>query len=164
MTLVTFLTELQNLPWATHIREDDLLFPWIECFHVLSVSAVVGTISIVDLRLLGWASTDQPISSLVKSIVGLTWASFAVAAATGLLMFSANAVTYSQNVPFIAKMGLLLVAGLNMAIFHVYAGRSMAVWGAGVVPPLSARLAGAMSLTLWILVVSFGRWIGFTLK
>jgi hypothetical protein len=55
-------------------------------------------------------------------------------------------------------MGL---AALNMLVFHLGAYRQVAHWDLGR-PPASAKVAGALSMSLWIAVVFFGRWIGFT--
>jgi hypothetical protein len=148
---------------ATVIRENELLFPWIESFHVLAIVLVVGTISIIDLRLLGVASLDRPVSRLMRDVLPYTWGAFALAAVTGGLLFCSNAETYGHNFFFLGKMVLLVLAGINMAIFHVFIGRDIEHWSAEKRPPLMAKAAGAASLGLWVLVVTFGRWIGFTL-
>jgi hypothetical protein len=155
---------LQDTSLPTMIREGENLFPWIEAIHVVAITLVVGTISMIDLRLLGFASMNRPVGDFGRSVLICTWGAFAIALVTGGLLFSANAVTYANNFMFQCKMVFLGLAGVNMAFFHAYAGRAMHKWGAGVIPPLNARLAGAMSLALWIIVIGYGRWIGFTLK
>ena len=93
-----------------------------------------------------------------------TWAAFAAAVLTGSLLFSSNAFNYAHNSCFQAKFVFLCLAGINMAVFHLGAGRAIARWGASPQStPLPARIAGAASLLLWIGVVTFGRWTGFTL-
>jgi hypothetical protein len=161
--LLSILTTLQDTAIPTAIREDETLFPAVESVHVLAICTVIGTISIVDLRLLGLASRDRPVLELSRDVLRCTWIAFAIAAITGGLMFAAKAVTYSGNLYFQVKLALLALAGLNMASFHLLSGRKMGEWGAGVTPPLAARAAGGLSLALWIGVAGFGRWIGFTL-
>jgi hypothetical protein len=63
------------------------------------------------------------------------------------------------NFYFRGKLVLLLVAGLNMTFFHLVSHRHLQRAGA-----LLPRLSGALSLVLWITIVAFGRWIGFTLQ
>jgi uncharacterized membrane protein len=146
---------------ATEIRENEFLFPWVEALHVLAIAVVVGSISILDLRLLGVASLDRPVARLARDILPCTWVAFAFAAITGSLLFSAKAVGYGGNFFFRGKLVLLLLAGLNMIVFHAFAGRNMKDWSSH--PPVAARIAGGVSLSIWIAVVAFGRWIGFTL-
>jgi hypothetical protein len=163
MDLNRFLTWLQNTPVSVAIREHEALFPWIESVHVLAIVIVVGTISVIDLRLLGIASRNRMVTILMREVLPWTWTAFVVAAVTGLLLFSSNAVKYAQNFYFLAKMALLVLAGCNMAVFHLVGARDIATWSAAERPPAAARTAGGISLLVWIAVVACGRWIGFTL-
>src|SRR3954469_20087518 len=79
---------LQGTGIATYIRENSFAFPWLESVHVMAVALVLGVISIVDLRLLGVAGQGYRTSALMRSLLPLTWIAFAVAVATGGLMFS----------------------------------------------------------------------------
>ena len=85
---------------------------------------------------------------------------FVGAAITGGLMFIGNATTYAANTPFLIKMGLLVLAGLNMLYFQFVTYRSVGQWDSGRPVP-AARAAGMVSLVLWVGVIGFGRWIGF---
>lgn len=162
--LQSFCAWLQATPVATFIAGSTWAFPAIETVHVLSLAMVVGTIGIVDLRLLGVASRDLPVSALSRQILPLTWSAFAGAAVTGALMFSSRATHYFANGPFRLKMALLLMAGLNMLVFHTLTYRDVERWDGDLPPPLAARIAGLLSLTLWVGVVVFGRWTGFTVR
>jgi hypothetical protein len=155
---------LQAMSIPTAIRENDNLFPWIESVHVLAIVIVVGSISIVDLRLLGVASRDRPVGRLMRDVLPLTWSVFALAALTGGLLFSSKAMDYAHNFYFQGKMVLLALAALNMALFHAFTGRAVERWGAMAQPPRAVKAAAAVSLLLWVCVVGFGRWIGFSLK
>jgi uncharacterized membrane protein len=149
---------------ADNIRENDNLFPLIESIHVVALCLVVGSIFMLDLRLLGLASTDRPAGRLAQAILPVTWGAFTVAFITGFLMFMSNATKYLANGFFIAKMCLLVVAGLNMLIFHAISARDMPQWEKQASPPLRARLAGGFSILFWISIVACGRWIGFTMQ
>jgi hypothetical protein len=154
---------LQSTPFARTISENEILFPWIESVHVLAIVLVVGTISIVDLRLMGVASLDRAVKRLMGDVLPFTWSAFAVAAITGSSLFASDAVNYGHNFFFRGKLILLVLAGLNMAIFHLKGVRDVGRWGATQKTPLAAKIAGAVSLSLWICVVAFGRGIGFTM-
>jgi len=158
-----FLNWLQGTPVAVAIRENELLFPWIESFHVLTIVLVVGTILIVDLRLIGVASRNRAVTVLMRDVLPCTWTAFLVAAITGSLLFSSNAPKYTHNFYFQAKMALLVLTGCNMVIFHLIGTREIAHWGAAARTPVAAKVAGGISLLAWIAVVACGRWIGFTL-
>jgi hypothetical protein len=155
---------LQSTALARTIAENDVLFPWIESVHVLAFVLVVGTIAIVDLRLLGVASMDRAASRLLRDVLPYTWGAFAVAAVTGFMLFSSNAAAYAHNFFFLGKLVLLAAAGLNMAVFHVIGIRDIERWDAAEQTPLSAKVAGTVSLLVWISVVVFGRWTGFTMQ
>lgn len=161
--LPQFLQALQDSAVATAIREGESLFPWIESVHVLAVTLVIGSIAIVDLRLLGLASRDRSVLQMTALALPVTWSAFGIAVITGTLMFSSNALSYARN-PFLqAKLLLIIGAGLNMAIYHLYSARGASAWLTPVLTPTRARIAGAISLALWIAIAACGRWIGFTL-
>ena len=162
MALHDFFVQLENSSTGTAIRESTWLFPTIETLHVLSIVLVVGSIMIVDLRLLNMASRRRSVSELIREVLPFTWVAFACAAVTGSLLFTSSAVKYSHNGPFQFKMLVLLLAGINMAVFHLGAGRNIHLWDRSAMIPTGARIAGAVSLLIWICVVSLGRWIGFT--
>ncbi len=149
---------------ADSIREDETLFPFIESVHVVAISLVVGSILVLDLRLLGIASTHRPVGGLSRAILPVTWSAFAVAATSGFLLFISNATKYLANGFFDAKLALIATAGLNMIVFHAISARDLPHWEKEPSPPLRARLAGALSILLWIAVVACGRWIGFTME
>jgi len=164
LQLQELISYFENSALADNIRENDLLFPLIESVHVVSICLVVGSILVVDLRLLGLASLDRSVSRVSRGILPLTWFAFAVAVASGSLMFISNATKYLENGYFIAKLLLIGAAGLNMVIFHAISARNQPQWENQARLPLQARLAGGLSILLWISVVACGRWIGFTMR
>lgn len=161
--LDAFFNWLHDTALAETIRASPLLFPWVESIHVLAIALVVGSIAAVDLRLLGLASRSRPITRMIDDILPLTWVAFAIAVLTGVTLFSSNAIQYAHNTPMRLKMLLLAIAGTNMLVFHFVTYRSVAAWDEAPRTPLPARLAGGASLVLWVGIVAFGRWIGFTI-
>jgi Family of unknown function (DUF6644) len=159
-----WLKSLEGTGLASGIRDSLYLFPFLEAVHVMALSAVFGTIMIVDLRLLGFASTHRPFARMSSELLRITWGAFAVAAVTGTLMFMTNARVYAGNTSFRIKMLLLLLAGLNMAFFHLTAGRSVARWDKDRTAPRIGRATAALSLSLWIAIIFAGRVIGFTTR
>jgi hypothetical protein len=155
---------LHSSPLALTVRENELLFPWIEALHVLAIALVFGSIAIVDLRLIGVRAVHRPISKIGEELLPVTWTAFLLAALTGFILFASNAHSYSQNFYFIFKVVLLILAGLNMLCFQFIIGRNLGDWNHLRHLPNSARIAGAISIILWTGVIICGRWIGFTLE
>ena len=164
MGIQAIIQWVYHSPVATAIREGDsvwLKFQYVETVHVMAVVLVVGSIVIVDFRLLGWASKNWPISRLERSVLPVTWTAFVVAVVAGALLFASNAVVYSNTGYFRAKMLLLLVAGVNVLIYHFIFERGRSGWDKDFQPPFAVRCSGAISLALWISVIACGRFTGF---
>ena len=164
LKLQELISYFEDSALADNIRENDLLFPLIESVHVVSICLVVGSILVIDLRLLGLASLNRPVGGITKAILPLTWSAFAVAAVSGLLLFVSNATKYLDNGYFVAKVLLICAAGLNMVVFHGISAKDLPRWENEAALPLPARLAGGLSILLWVAVVTCGRWIGFTMQ
>jgi len=162
--LDSLLTSLQDTGIATAIREGDGLFPWIESVHVLALTLVIGSIAIVDMRLIGWTSRDRSVAQTTVGALPVTWCAFVAAAITGGLLFSSNATAYAHNRYLQVKLLLIVVAGFNMLAFHVWVGRDSHAWVSAADTPMRGRIVGAVSLGLWIAIVACGRWIGFTIN
>ncbi len=164
-TLADTLERLETTRLATAISESTWAFPTIETVHVLAITLVVGSIAMVDLRLLGLSLRRRPIAELLVEVLPWTWTSFVVAVASGALLFASAATHYWGTAPFRAKMLLLALAGANMLVFHLAVQRRLPAAAAGDDsrggPGAAAKLCGAISLCLWIGIVGCGRWIGF---
>jgi uncharacterized protein DUF6644 len=162
--ITAFLEWLQALPLAVFIHKKAWAFTTVEVVHVFAIALVIGTIAIVDLRLLGFASTKRPVAELSRKVLPLTWAAFVIAVIAGALLFMSRATEYVANAMFWIKMFLIVVAGINMMIFEFITVRGVQEWNHNPKPPLAARLAGGISIGCWVLVLVFGRLIGFTLQ
>ena len=121
-----------------------------------------GTVAMMDLRLLGLASKENRITELSRDTLTWTWGAFVLAALSGTLLWMSKAHIYMREPWFYAKMILIGVAGINMAVFHAVTWRTIGQWDAGP-PPRAAKIAGFTSLALWVVVIACARMIGFTL-
>jgi hypothetical protein len=162
--LDSFLQTVQNTQLATTIREGSILFPWIECVHVLALTVVIGSIAVIDLRLIGVSSRDRAVTEITAAVLPVTWIAFVCAATTGVLMFSSNATTYGANMYFRIKIALIVLAGINMGVYHLAVNRGAENWRTAHDTPTRARIVGGVSLCLWLAIVAAGRWIGFTIN
>jgi len=162
VSLSDFWNWLGGLPISMHIGET-WWFPLLESVHVLASTFVVGSILMVDLRLLGLAARSYAVSRMAKEAIPWTRGAFALSALAGLGMFITQPARYADNRAFQIKVILLGLAGINMAIFHLRTLRGVARWDHEPVAPVAARFAGACSLLLWVAILLAGRWIGHLL-
>jgi len=163
MNLGQLWEAIQASSLGIYIAESAWAFPTIESVHVIAIVTVVGTVAVVDLRLLGLTARDYPVTVISRDTLTWTWGAFVLAAITGLLLFASKATNYMANPYFLAKMAMLILVGLNMTVFHLITWRTIKEWDTSAITPTGAKIAGALSLFFWVLVIFFGRTIGFTL-
>ena len=137
------------------------VFPIIETLHVIFLALVFGSIALVDLRLLGLVGRQHPFTKVYKELISWTWWAFLLAAISGGMLATGKIEDYVHSPQVFWKFFLMALAGLNMLLFHFGIYQRVRDWDAMAAPPTRARLAGVLSLSCWVGVVFFGRWIGF---
>ena len=159
--MLEFCQWLDQTSVGTAIRQSLWLFPAIETVHLLGMAALVGTIGVLDLRLLGWAARQQRVSQLAARLIPWAWIGFCVQVITGVLLFSSEAVKIYGNPAFRLKMLLLLLGGVQALIFQTTVSQKLPAWDDLPSLPLAAKLIGLSSILLWVGIVTAGRFIGF---
>ena len=157
----SLLEWLGNTPWSVRLLESLYAWSLVESTHVLTLGLFVGTAVMMDLRLVGLTFGSVPVSEFTGRLLPWTRAGFAVMAVTGLLLFYSSPLRYYHNLFFRIKVLLLIVAGLNVWLFHGRIHRNVAAWDLDAAPPRAARIAGAVSLLVWALVVVSGRLVAY---
>jgi len=152
---------LYDSRFGTMIRESDNAFPIIESVHVLSITLLIGTIAVLDLRMLGVILRQVPVTRVARNVFPLTWTGFCVSVMSGFLLFWSEAAKMYTNPAFRIKIVLLLLAGLNPFIFHTTVYRRVHEWEELHLSPWRARAAAIASLTLWSGVIIAGRAIAY---
>jgi len=140
------------------------LYPAVETAHIVGIALLFGSIAVLDLRLLGvWKRV--PVKPLAAQVLPWSAASFLLIVPSGLLMFVAHASDFIASPVFVLKMCLIMAAGVNAAAFHAIALRTVDLWDSEemrkLAPPPSARLAGALSLAIWVSVIACGRLLAY---
>jgi hypothetical protein len=156
-----FCQLLYDSGFGTAIRESDNAFSIIESVHVLSITLLVGTISLLDLRMLGLILRPVSVTRVARAVFPLTWAGFAISLTSGFLLFWAEAAKNYSNPAFRVKLVLLALVGLNPLIFHTTIYRRVHEWELQARSPWRARTAAILSLTLWSGIVIAGRAIAY---
>jgi hypothetical protein len=144
-------------PSANPLNNNEWAFPLTECFHIAAMALSIGTIVLVDLRLLGVGMRRQTAAQLVAGTELWTLAGLAIVIASGLTIFSSDPVAYIRNGPFLFKMAALVVAIVYNYTIH----RKVAIGAIGSASPLIGKLVGGVSLALWCSLVFAGIFIAF---
>lgn len=143
------------------MRQSLWLYPVVEIVHLTGIALLVGSIAMLDLRLLG-LSSSVPVRRLASHILPWTAASFLLIVPSGLAMFVAHAGDFIASPVFVLKICFIFTAGVNAAVFHASAFRGAADWDLNRAPPAAARVAAALSLALWVSVIACGRLLAYT--
>ena len=154
------IAALESAPIAVAMRQELWLYPIVEIVHITGFVVLVGSIVVLDLRLLGLNTTISA-RDLSRHILPWTLGALIVIVPTGILMFMAHAHDLIGNRAFQVKLSLLLLAGVNAAVFHTGAYRSYAQWDRGVSPPSRVKLHAVASLAIWVGVLACGRLLAY---
>ena len=161
MSPLEFCQWLGDTPWSVALHESIWGYPLVESIHVLTLCLFLGLAIVLDLRLLGAGFRTTPVSQIADRLLPWTIAGFAIMVVTGALLFFAIPVKSYLNIFFRVKVVMLILAGINVAVFHTTIHRKVAEWDMDPVPPFRARLAGGLSLFLWAVIVVCGRMIAY---
>jgi hypothetical protein len=121
--------------------------------HIISMSAFYGGIGLLDFRLLGWRAA-LPLRSFAEHVLPWLWVTFGVAAATGLALFLYDPLRAGSRAYWTPKLIAIALGLGNAALFH-RTGYLTTLTTEGRRLPVSARLAGAISLACWTAAVVF---------
>jgi hypothetical protein len=145
---------------ATAMRQELWLYPAVEILHIFGFVTLVGSIVMLDLRLLG-LSPKVPIRDLSRHLLPWTLASLLVIVPTGLMMFVAHAGDFISNTAFVTKLSLIFAAGLNAVVFHMGAYRSVSEWDSHYATPLGVKFHALVSILIWMGVITCGRLLAY---
>jgi hypothetical protein len=152
---------IQGSAIGTSIAESIYVFPLIEGVHLLGLALSIGLLLIVDLRLLGLVLRQVPAAKVHHQLRNWIFAGFAVTFASGGLLLWAEAAEVVFNYAFIAHAVFIAIGLANAAFFETRLAPRALEWGESLRLPAAARLAGAVSLSSWILVVISGRLVPY---
>ena len=161
MSLLALCRWLESTRGSVALHESIYMYPLVESVHVWTLMVFFGLTAMLDLRLLGIAMRQIPVSDIARRLLPWTVAGFVVMVLSGMLLFYAIPVRTYHNVFFRAKMVMLLLAGLNVWVFHRGAWRWVSQWDLGVTTPTRAKAAGLLSLILWACIIFSGRMIAY---
>lgn len=162
--LLSFALWVQSTAFFTALREERgwaNLYPIILSLHMVAIAFFGGAILMTDMRLLGWAMTDQPVSDVIEQLRRPKRIGFLLAVSCGALMLGCKAEEYYLNVFFRMKLLLLMLVGVHAFVFRNSVYKAATQWGTSSQLPRAAKLAATLSLILWISIACAGRGIGY---
>jgi hypothetical protein len=153
-----FLYAIEQTAFSTWLREAPTLigFWFVLTFHALGLGMVVGTSSVIALRVLGVAP-DLPLSRL-KGLYPIVWAGVWIQVVSGILLTIAYPTKSFMTPAFYVKLGCIAAGVFVM----MKLGRAIGPTSDGVMPSASLKRLAAWSLVLWFAAVTAGRLIGYT--
>ena len=163
MSMREFFQYIDATRSSTALRESYYVFPIVEGTHVISLALSVGLVIWFDMRLVGWILRDQPVSTVFRPIRPFMLAGFGLSFVTGGMLFWSLALRCYGSPFFWAKVIMLALAGVNIAVYHLTINRRQEEWDQAASPPLQAQMAGLISLVLWVGIITAGRLMAYFL-
>lgn len=137
---------LQHAGWVTLVSDTAWLYAAISILHYFTLFVFVGTTALLDLRILGVADRRQTIAQLAEQLLPWNWIVFALAIASGFVLFATDAADYVPVGLFYVKLLVILAALLATIVVQ----RGLRAWDQSPVVPVSAKIMALLSLTLWL--------------
>lgn len=159
-TALEALTALQNMALPSALRASRWVYPIVNAGHILGLAMLFGAILPLDLRLLGFWS-GVPVKPLARVLLPVALCGLAVSVTTGLLLFSVSAAKYAAIPLFQVKLLLIAAAVANALLLKRALIRSRKELAE--IPPVRPRLklAGVLSILLWLAVIFCGRFLAY---
>jgi Family of unknown function (DUF6644) len=139
------------------------VLPLVQSVHILCLALVLYAVGIIGLRMIGFGTKRMPVSELYTHFRSWIWGSTGVMAFTGAIMIIGEPGRSLLNPVFQAKMVLLGLALTMTFVLEFLVRRNSVFWDVSSRPRIEVRLAGIISLALWLAVAVCGRWIAYAL-
>jgi hypothetical protein len=154
---------LANWMESTWVNELVIGYAWtwptLETLHFIALCFLMGTLLVMDLRLIGFQRVI-PLPA-VHRLMPVALASFSINLITGVLFCFGDPHRYFVNISFQLKVMFLILAGLNFLLYFMKIEPQLATLDAHADTPPMAKAVGAASLVFWFAVLSFGRLIPY---
>lgn len=160
-SLDRFCAWLDQTPLSQTIQATAWIVPTVQTVHILAIAAVMGSVLMIDLRLLGFLGREQPLARVSERFRPVIWWTLPLLLASGMLMIIGEPVRSLENPIFQLKMALLIAAIIVTLSYQVPLGKDPAFWDATSGRRGAVRIIAVVSLLLWVSIVSAGRWIAY---
>jgi hypothetical protein len=155
--LPNFCNWLSNTPVSQKIQTVLWIIPAVQTVHILCVSIVISTMAMLDLRLVGLTGRAMSVSRAVSRWVPWAWGTLPIMLLTGCILIIGEPTRELMNPYFRAKMVMLAVVVAITVVVYLR-NKDASYWETR---RIAAKLAGLVSLLLWVGIVTAGRWIAY---
>ena len=159
--MVDLLRWLSKSDLADHLRATPHLYPKRENVHINGLAVLIGPAPAFDLRLLGLGRGLLAVTTAARSLLPCHASGCVITATTSVLMFIPNTDFLTERGSAPGKLGLVVMAGINIALFHPGVYRTVQDWDLRKPTPFAARAAGVFSGFTWTAVTIAGRLLAF---
>jgi hypothetical protein len=156
MSLLALFKWFDATPISVVIRDSTYIFPVVEVLHLFGLTLLLGTITVIDLRMLGVGMRRQSVYEVASQLTPWSVGGAIVTIVSGILLFLSEAMKCYSNMAFPYKMWFLL-GGI---ILYFVAQRRVTSPDSRLSPNL-LKVIAVLSLILWYGVAIAGRAIAF---
>ena len=137
---------LQHAEWVSILATSRWLYGLVSVVHFSSVFLCVGTITLRDLRILGFDNPKRTVSAFTEQLRPSMWVAFVAVVISGFLLFTVNAGNFAAVTPFRVKMLVVVLAVMSTLAIEW----KLAKWDRAPIMPLTAKFVAVISLVLWL--------------
>jgi hypothetical protein len=160
-SLHAFTDWLSNTAFSQLLQNVSWIIPSVQSVHIICIAIVMGSVALIDLRLLNITGRSQSIASMTSRLLPWVWVSLVILLITGALLAIAEPVRSLENPAFQAKMLLILCVGTLTLFFQKMVRGDVAFWELSPARRATAKMTAIVSLLMWVAIVFAGRWIAY---
>ena len=142
-------------------RHNSWVIPTIQTIHIVGIGVVLGSVFMIDLRVLGWAGMDQTLRQTTTRFGPWLTAALYVQLATGVLMVIGEPVRELVTFSFWFKMVFVAVGTLIAAIFQITLRNHEQKWEEILVNRRSIKCLAVLTFLIWVCIIILGRLIAY---
>lgn len=162
MSLSTISAWLSTTRASLFIQEVAWIVPTVQTVHILGIAVVIGSILLVNLRILGLAMPGQPVVAVARRFLPWVWVTAGILLLSGAILIVGEPGRSLPNPTFLLKMGLLLAVLTLTAVLQRGLRRDPLFWESTPLRHTQALVIATASLVLWVGIVFAGRWIAYS--
>ena len=156
-----FCNWLERTPASLAIQNTEWVVPAVQTFHILAIAAVMSSVLMIDLRVLGIVGRDQPLQRIAKRFLPIIWWTLPLLLASGIVMIIGEPARALENSIFQLKMGLVVAAIAVTLGLQIPLGRYTGYWDLSGSRRAALKFIAIVSLLIWVGIVFAGRWIAY---